>query len=69
MIYLPKAPLLGKTPPAGGGGTKVPKGEWLASEARLRGLILFALGLGRKLGVVDDKALVGAAANGAFLFV
>ena len=29
---LPRAPLLGKTPPAGGGGTKVPKGEWLSSE-------------------------------------
>ena len=29
---------IGKTPPAGGDGTKVPKGEWLASEARLRGL-------------------------------
>ena len=69
MIYLPKAPLLGKTPPAGGGGTQVPKGERLASEVRLRGLILFALGLGRKLGVVDDKALVGAAAHGAFLVV
>ena len=36
-INLPRAPLSGKTPPAGGGGTKVPKGEWLASEARLRG--------------------------------
>ena len=47
----------------------MPKGERLASEVRLRGLILFALGLGRKLGVVDDKALVGAAANGAFLVV
>ena len=30
FISLPKAPLLGKTPPAGGGGTKVPKGERLA---------------------------------------
>ena len=47
---LPRAPLLGKTPPAGGGGTQVPKGERLASEVRLRGLILFAFGLGRKLG-------------------
>ena len=28
---LPRAPLLGKTPPAGGGGTQVPKGERLAS--------------------------------------
>ena len=33
FLYLPKAPLSGKTPPAGGGGTKVPKGEWLAREA------------------------------------
>ena len=24
---LPRAPLLGKTPPAGGGGTQVPKGD------------------------------------------
>ena len=32
FLYLPKAPLSGKTPPAGGGGTKVPKGEWLSSE-------------------------------------
>ena len=29
---LPRAPLLGKTPPAGGGGTQVPKGERLSSE-------------------------------------
>ena len=28
---LPRAPLVGKTPPAGGGGTQVPKGERLAS--------------------------------------
>ena len=28
---LPRAPLLGKTPPAGGGGTQVPKGERLSS--------------------------------------
>jgi len=27
---LPRAPLTGKTPPAGGGGTQVPKGEQLA---------------------------------------
>ena len=24
---------LGKTPPAGGGGTKVPEGEWVASRS------------------------------------
>ena len=30
-ISLPMAPLSGKTPPAGGGGTKVPKGERLSS--------------------------------------
>ena len=30
---LPRAPLSGKTPPAGGGGTKVPKGERLSSES------------------------------------
>ena len=35
---LPRAPLIGKTPPAGGGGTKVPKGERLARQ-RLRGWI------------------------------
>ena len=29
---LPRAPLVGKTPPAGGGGTQVPKGERLSSE-------------------------------------
>ena len=29
---LPRAPLIGKTPPAGGGGTQVPKGERLSSE-------------------------------------
>ena len=28
---LPRAPLVGKTPPAGGGGTQVPKGERLSS--------------------------------------
>ena len=28
---LPRAPLPGKTPPAGGGGTQVPKGERLSS--------------------------------------
>ena len=33
---LPRAPLPGKTPPAGGGGTQVPKGERLARQ-RLRG--------------------------------
>ena len=32
-ISLPKAPLSGKTPPAGGGGTEVPKGERLAPQA------------------------------------
>jgi len=31
-LSLPRAPLVGKTPPAGGGGTKVPKGERLSSE-------------------------------------
>ena len=31
-LSLPRAPLLGKTPPAGGGGTQVPKGERLSSE-------------------------------------
>ena len=35
-ISLPRAPLTGKTPPAGGGGTQVPKGERLARQ-RLRG--------------------------------
>ena len=30
---LPKAPLIGKTPPAGGGGTEVPKGERLSPQA------------------------------------
>ena len=30
---LPKAPLIGKTPPAGGGGTEVPKGKRLAPQA------------------------------------
>ena len=30
---LPKAPLIEKTPPAGGGGTEVPKGEQLAPQA------------------------------------
>ena len=29
---LPRAPLVGKTPPAGGGGTQVPKGERLSSD-------------------------------------
>ena len=33
------APTLGKTPPAGGGGTPVPEGERLSSGARLRGLV------------------------------
>ena len=32
-ISLPRAPLIGKTPPAGGGGTEVPKGERLAQSA------------------------------------
>ena len=32
-ISLPKAPLIGKTPPAGGGGTQVPKGERLSPQA------------------------------------
>ena len=32
MSSLPRAPLVGKTPPAGGGGTQVPKGERLSSE-------------------------------------
>ena len=32
-ISLPKAPLIGKTPPAGGGGTEVPKGERLSPQA------------------------------------
>ena len=32
-ISLPKAPLTGKTPPAGGGGTEVPKGERLSPQA------------------------------------
>ena len=31
-LSLPRAPLVGKTPPAGGGGTQVPKGERLSSE-------------------------------------
>ena len=30
---LPRAPLIGKTPPAGGGGTQVPKGERLSPQA------------------------------------
>ena len=30
---LPRAPLVGKTPPAGGGGTQVPKGERLSSDS------------------------------------
>ena len=30
---LPKAPLSEKTPPAGGGGTQVPKGERLSPQA------------------------------------
>ena len=30
---LPRAPLSGKTPPVGGGGTKVPKEEWLAPRS------------------------------------
>ena len=33
---LPRAPLVGKTPPAGGGGTQVPKGERLAPQASER---------------------------------
>ena len=32
-ISLPRAPLIGKIPPAGGGGTEVPKGERLAQSA------------------------------------
>ena len=32
-ISLPRAPLIGKTPPAGGGGTEVPKGERLVQSA------------------------------------
>ena len=32
-ISLPRAPLIGKTPPAGGGGTEVPKGERLSPQA------------------------------------
>ena len=31
-LSLPRDPLVGKTPPAGGGGTQVPKGERLSSE-------------------------------------
>ena len=34
---LPRAPLVGKTPPAGGGGTQVPKGERLSSECETEG--------------------------------
>ena len=33
LTALPKAPLQGKTPPAGGGGTFVPEGERLSSES------------------------------------
>ena len=40
LIYLPKAPLLGKTPPVGGGGTFVPEGERLASVSETERLIL-----------------------------
>ena len=32
-ISLPRAPLIEKTPPAGGGGTQVPKGERLSPQA------------------------------------
>ena len=35
-ISLPRAPLTGKTPPAGGGGTQVPKGERLSPQASER---------------------------------
>ena len=31
---MPKPPLLGKTPPAGGGGTQVPKGGKVALRSR-----------------------------------
>ena len=37
---LPRAPLSGKTPPAGGGGTQVPKGERLSSGSETERFIL-----------------------------
>ena len=36
-ISLPRAPLIGKTPPAGGGGTEVPKGERLRGFTSYKG--------------------------------
>ena len=40
-LSLPRAPLVGKTPPAGGGGTQVPKGERLSSECETERARLF----------------------------
>ena len=31
--FSPEPPSVRKTPPAGGGGTKVPEGEWVASRS------------------------------------
>ena len=34
-------PCSGKTPPVGGGGTKVPKGEWLSAKQTERLFVLY----------------------------
>ena len=56
---LPRAPLPGKTPPAGGGGTQVPKGERLSSECETEGVLYSSNS--RSLGKIRSSSAAGSA--------